>query len=122
MLGLLFLLYILIKISGAVVKVTLPSLSFRSRPKIDLGVCASVVSSPWGPTSMWCILESKRAALLAVVSVDFLKNKCNFPQTSAGTKGTVGLLTADHDTSHYNYSDFTVKRGNKTVAGSHKVP
>ena len=27
---------------------------------------------------MWCILESKSAALVAAVYVDFPKNKCNF--------------------------------------------
>jgi len=43
-------------------------------------------------------LESKSAALVAAVFVDFLKNKCNF-FAQKQTTGTVGLLTADcsHD-------------------------
>jgi len=54
---------------------------------MQLGVWGSVVSSPsgvWGSgrspsrQTIWCILESKSAALVASVFVDFPKNMCNF--------------------------------------------
>ena len=59
---------------------------FRSRPhKYRSGVRGSAVSSPsavWRRSpirqTIWCLLESKSAALVAAVFVDFPKNKCNF--------------------------------------------
>jgi len=54
-------------------------------PKYSYGVRGNAVSSPsgvWGE-AYWCILESKRAALVAAVFVDFPKNKGNFLHKSS---------------------------------------
>jgi len=62
-----------------------PSSPFRSRPlNTARGSGERCKLSQWGlgrsPSrqTIWCILESKRAALVAAVSIEFRQNKCNF--------------------------------------------
>jgi len=67
---------------------------FRSRP---LNRCKlpqwGLVLSPSRQT-IWCILESKNAALVAAVFVDFPKNKCNFmPKNKLDIVRRVQFLT-----------------------------
>jgi len=67
---------------------------FRSRP---LNRCKlpqwGLVLSPSRQT-IWCILESKNAALVAAVFVDFPKNKCNFmPENKLDIVRRVQFLT-----------------------------